>query len=534
MSFINELKRRNVFRVGIAYLVVAWLILQVADVILANIGAPGWVFQVILLLLAIGFPLNLLLAWAYELTPDGIRKDADIAVPTSVPRQTIHKLNYVIIGGLVMAVIYYALIRDRVDVDAEYSLQTLIARPSVIVFPFADTSADDGQDYLSLGITDELIMGLQRYKGFPVVSRSASLEYGDSGLSANEYANSLGAFYRVEGSISTGDDGIRVLATLSSAGDTQVWAERFQRVTEKAELLDIADELVAKVAAAVLQSEIQRVQRTDRPPTDAWEHYIRGLNVVLAFDPEKYQYARQHLDRAVEIAPDMAEAWWAIGELEVDYYVSQPLQEETDLEHLYTLISYFRKSHELSPFYAGACGCLGYVLMSVGQPDEARAVFNQAIEANPLSADLRVDHAQFLLWEGHYEEALENADLGLKLGSFSARRAYAWLVRSTVALAQGNPAAALEAVNRAVFISKDPFILPTAVALLYVLDKQEDAARLLDEMQESFPGISPRNPLLYGMLKPIDDILALQREKGKESGPVDVNEIYRVLSEVDH
>ena len=122
----------------------------------------------------------------------------------------------------------------------------------------------------------------------------------------------------------------------------------------------------------------------------------------------------------------------------------------------------------------------------------------------------------------------------MKLGSFSARRAYAWLVRSTVALAQGNPAAALEAVNRAVFISKDPFILPTAVALLYVLDKQEDAARLLDEMQESFPGISPRNPLLYGMLKPIDDILALQREKGKESGPVDVNEIYRVLSEVDH
>ena len=281
MSFFEELKRRNVFRVGTAYVVVAWLTMQVADVVLNNIEMPAWVFHLILLLLAIGFPVTLLLAWVYELTPDGIRKETDIAASTSVARQTGHKLNYVIIGALLVAVIYLVVFRGWIEVEGQVSLETLIARPAVIVFPFENASGDENQDYLAFGLTDELIAGLQHTRDFPVVSRNASLEYRDSDLSANEYANSLGASYRVEGSVSSSSDGIRVLVTLSGAGDNQVWAERFQRVAGQDELFDVADELVAKISAAVLQSEVRRVQRTDRPPADAWEHYVRGLSVVL-------------------------------------------------------------------------------------------------------------------------------------------------------------------------------------------------------------------------------------------------------------
>lgn len=533
MNFFNELKRRNVFKVATAYIVMAWLVMQIADVILNNVGAPGWVFRVILLLLGIGFILAMFFAWAYELTADGVKKETDIVNSASVGQHSGHKLKYVVVGALSMAVIYLVLNSNQANVDAQVSLQTLVARPAVIVLPFENTSGDENQDYLAFGLTDELIAGLQHTRDFPVVSRNASLEYGDSDLSANEYASSLGASYRVEGSISTGPEGIRVMATLSGAGDKQVWAERFQRVAGQAELFEVADELVAKIAAAVLQSEVRRVQRTDRPPADAWEHYVRGLSIVLDFDPDKYEYARSQLDQAVEIAPDMAEAWWAIGELEINNYLSQPMLEETDLEQLHTIISYFRKSHELSPFYAAACGCLGYMLTSVGQQDEALAVYKQALEANPMSARLRMDYALYLLWDGHYEEAMENADLVLKLGAFSIDRAFVWIVRSNVALAQGNPTEALEAVNRAIFISKDPFTTPTAVALLYVLGKQTEAKRLLDEMQQSFPGISPQNPLLYVMLKPIDDILVLQRERGEENGPVNVSEIYRLLNETE-
>ena len=128
---------------------------------------------------------------------------------------------------------------------------------------------------------------------------------------------------------------------------------------------------------------------------------------------------------------------------------------------------------------------------------------------------------------------MENADLALKLGAFSIDRAFVWLIRANVALAQDNSTGALEAVNRALFISKGPFIMPSAIALLYVLGKETEAERLLSEMQQSFPGISPKNPMLYWVLKPIDDILALQQESDEENGPADVNEIYRLLSKID-
>ena len=150
MSFFEELKRRNVIRVGAAYVVVAWLIMQVADVVLNNIEMPAWIFHLILLLRAIGLPVTVLLAWAYELTPDGIKKETYSAASASVARQTGHKLNYVIIGALVVAVIYLAVFRDWIDVDGQVSLQTLIARPAVIVLPFENTSGDENQDYLAL------------------------------------------------------------------------------------------------------------------------------------------------------------------------------------------------------------------------------------------------------------------------------------------------------------------------------------------------------------------------------------------------
>jgi tetratricopeptide (TPR) repeat protein len=229
----------------------------------------------------------------------------------------------------------------------------------------------------------------------------------------------------------------------------------------------------------------------------------------------------------------MAEAWWAIGELEIANYVVKSQLEKTGLEDLYTIIEYFRKSHELSPFHAAACGCLGYMLATVEQPDEARTVFSMAIEASPLSADLRLDYASFLLFEGRYEEATKNSDLALKLGSGSFDRASVWINRSIVALVEGNSAEALDAVNRAMFINKNVFHMPVAVALLYVVGEQEAAARLLDEMEKSFPGISPQNPVLHVILKPVDDILAMQRKRGEKNGPVSVNEIYKLLRNLD-
>ena len=210
-------------------------------------------------------------------------------------------------------------------------------------------------------------------------------------------------------------------------------------------------------------------------------------------------------------------------------YMTGPPASGDDFEELHNLIQYFRKAHEISPFHAAACGCLGYMLTAVGRPDEARIVYEQAIEAKPLSPDLRIDYAIYLTWSGRYEEALENAALALKLGPVSQDRAGVWTVRSIIALAQGDDKEALDAINRALFVNSDTFYSPTAVAMLYVLGHEDEAAKNLSDLQTLFPDLQPKNPVFYVMLKPIDDILAVRREQGKTNDPADVEEIYSIL-----
>jgi TolB-like protein/Tfp pilus assembly protein PilF len=529
LSLFNELKRRNVFKVGIAYLVIAWLIAQVLELVFSTFGTPEWVMKTVLVLLATGFGVALFLAWVYELTPEGIRKESGVVESAPVASKNRHKLHYAIIGLLALAASYLFIAKEQSTWDKETSIDTLVSRPSVVVLPFANISGDESQDYLAFGITDELIMGLQRLGNFPVVSRNASLSYGMTEITATEFAQNHGARYLLEGSVNVGRDGIRILANLSSAKGNQVWAERYQLESGSVDIFGVSYELIYKVSRAVLESEVNRVQRADRPPSDAWEHYIKGLQVVLTYDHQGYETARKHLDQAIEISPEMAEAWWALGELELMNYLTRPLVGDAKLDDLYVIINYFRKAHELSPFQAAACGCLGYMLTAVGQPDEARVVFEQAIEAKPLSADLRVDYAIYLLWAGRYEEALENTNLALKLGPVSQDRAGMWTVRSIIAFAQGKEQEALDAINRALFIRTETFYTPAAVAMLYVLGKRDEAAKLLHDMQSFFPGLEPKNPVFYVTMKPIDDVLITRREQGKINDPTDVEEVYSNL-----
>ena len=277
MSLIQELKRRNVIRVAAAYAVTAWLILQIADVILGNIGAPSWVFPTILMVLALGFPVALVFAWAFELTPDGLKREADVDRTTSITRQTGRRLDRVIIGVLAIAVVYFAWDKFMSGPDAEVVQTASADKASIAVLPFVNMSSDPEQEYFSEGISEELLNLLAKVPQFQVAGRTSSFEFKGQNDDLREIGQLLGVENILEGSVRKGADRIRISAQLiDAATGHQVWAEKFDRTIK--DIFELQDEITQKIAAKVAP-ELERAERkraSSRPKNlNAWD-LLRG------------------------------------------------------------------------------------------------------------------------------------------------------------------------------------------------------------------------------------------------------------------
>ena len=221
-SLFTELRRRNVIRVGLAYIVAAWLLLQVADVVLNNIEAPEWVFQAILLVVGLGFPLALLFAWAFELTPEGLKKEKDVDRSESVTHVTGRKLDFAIIGVLVLALGYFAydkfVIGTPVDessvaIDDEVS-NTEIPEMSIAVLPFVNMSSDPEQEFFSDGISEELLNMLAQFPGLRVAARTSSFQFKGQNQDIGKIADTLNVAHVLEGSVRKASTRLRITAQL--------------------------------------------------------------------------------------------------------------------------------------------------------------------------------------------------------------------------------------------------------------------------------------------------------------------------------
>ena len=186
LSLFSELKRRHVFRVGAAYLIAAWLLAQVLDLVLDAFPTPGWVMRAALVLLAVGFVIALLLAWAFELTSEGIRRESEVSAGSEPVRPRRRYAAYIFIaGGLVVALTLTLTNPDTPD--AKPDMAEIVARPSIVILPFDNVSGDASQDFVAFGLTDELINGLQAMGSFPVVSRDASLSFRAAGTRSTSW-----------------------------------------------------------------------------------------------------------------------------------------------------------------------------------------------------------------------------------------------------------------------------------------------------------------------------------------------------------
>jgi len=445
LKLFQELQRRNVFRVGIAYAVAGWVLLQVGDLVLENIEAPAWVIQAMMLVVALGFIAALIIAWAYELTPEGIKRDRDVERGQSIMHETGRKLDRIIMGFLLVAVAYFAV--DKFVLDLSRDAKPVLAEPPIIidiatpvagfsgraaiaVIPFVNMSNDPDQEYFADGITEDLITGLQSFQSFPIIARTSTFQYKGTSPDVREIAAALGAGYIVEGSVRKVNDEVRINVQLNDRHGQHVWAENYD--FEFKDVLRIQSELVSKVMLAIepelIISEADRTRFVRTEDMEAFDYFLRAAtNTFASFaftdlngevvTPERLELAREYATKAVELDPKFAAAWRMLNHIEGSYAVNYAyLFSEQELkEKIERGIEYGQRSRLLSPFEPTVCSCLAAMLLMSGDVEGARLLQEESLKQNPSSAIVHAVMAKILQVSGDDERALEEITLAKRL-----------------------------------------------------------------------------------------------------------------------
>ncbi len=299
MSFFSELKRRNVFRVSIAYLAAVWVLIEVADTIVSIISGPAWIPPVLVYSAALGFPLALVLAWIYELTPQGI-KATDDTVALKPGRFLDRKVDFAIIGLLVLAVGF--LVVDN------YVLQRPVERErSIAVLPFRNVSSDPEQDYFSDGISEDLLNLLAKVPDFRVIARSSSFSFRGDEVDIPNIAEQLNVSHVLEGSVRKAGDEIRISVQLVDARAETVWAETYDQTLD--DIFAVQDEIAASVLEQLQVTLLGTAPKADEVDPQAYNLFLQAKGILDEQNtPETFAIAEGLLRQASEIEPDIARA----------------------------------------------------------------------------------------------------------------------------------------------------------------------------------------------------------------------------------
>ena len=326
MSFFAELKRRNVVRVGIAYVVASWLLLQLTEVLTELLDVSTDVGKIVIILLIIGFVPALIFAWAFELTPEGLKRESQVDRSGSVTAQTGRRLDLFIIAVLVIALGYFIHdeIQDRSEEAAPPAATVAVSEPdpstappesnepSIAVLPFADMSEAGDQAYFSDGISEELLNLLVRVDGLKVASRTSSFAYKGTRQSISEIGEELKVDHVLEGSVRKAENRVRITAQLiDTATDRHLWSDTYDR--ELDDIFAVQDEIANAIVHA-LQNEFGTLDQTQNITVeaatsnlDAYELYLRARGLFIA--RQNLEESAALFERAVSMDPEFARAW---------------------------------------------------------------------------------------------------------------------------------------------------------------------------------------------------------------------------------
>jgi TolB-like protein len=536
-NFFAELKRRNVYKVAVAYAVVAWLLMQVASQIFPFFEIPNWIVRLVIVLLVIGFPIALIIAWAFEVTPEGIKRTE--AADAAGQRSRGVAWIYVVLIGAALSVGLFFVGRytaghattrptsEELRRGKQSEVTTAGLGKSIAVLPLINESGDPKDEYFSDGLSEELIAALTQISGLKVIGRSSSFRFKDRKEEPRAIGEKLGVSTLLDGTVRKQGDRVRIVAELVNAADgIQLWTQTFDRQLK--DIFAVQEEIARAVAESLKVTLLGTQENPSQIATnnvEAHNAFLQGHFHFLRRNVDDYSKAISFFDRAIELDPnyalayaERAEAWTMIGDLTGQRPTAYP-KARNDAERAVAIapalaearaalgwvrffgewkfadgLSELKRAKELSPTNPTANDLLARVIVYLGRIDEAERQAREAVELDPLSVSTQFNLARVLLIKGK----LDQADAaGRKVAELqpSSSSSHRWQV--LVAFQRGDGKTALREAQ----LEPDNGFRSFELALAYHLlgDRKEEDAALADLIAHAREGFAYQIAQIYAV-----------------------------------
>ncbi len=507
MSFFDELKRRKVYRVPALYLVVSWLVLQVADVFMEFLPLPEWTGSLIFVLLVLGFPVALVMAWAFQLTPEGLRRE-DGPGEEATQGSRLYKLDALIMISLLVVAGYAVYSHDwGGDSGGDLSPSRINA---IVVLPLEDLTNDPAQAYFVSGMHDALITELSKVEALSVISRTSAMAYKNTEKSVPQIARELGVDAVVEGSVLRAGSTVRVTAQLiEAATDRHLWAENYDR--ELTDILalygEVAREIVAQIRVKVTQGEAARLISSRTVDPAAYERYLQGRYLCENWSPPDMQQGIELMREAARLDPGYAPAQ---AELALCLQYSAFFNYVAPLDIYEEANAAARRAVELDEQLAEAHVALAGVLYYLDfNRAAAELQLQRALELNPGSVKALI-HSSWMLGEsGRFEDALPPTLRAIELDPLNTSANHAL---GQIYLLARDFDRAIEAFDKALAMDRGDPVLVSWPAWAYVEKGEFQRALELSRMAVE---LSDRAPLYVSQLAYIHTRMGHLDEAGR-------------------
>jgi len=394
MSLLSELKRRKVFKVGAAYLIIAWLIIQVADTVFPSFGIPDWAMRMMLLIVALGLPVALVLAWVFDMSADGVKIETGSG----------NRGFYLLIAVLTLLGSGWYWFSSQNDAQAELNLS-----PSIAVLPFVNLSGNADEEYFSDGMTEELLNVLAKVPKLEVAARTSVFEFKNKGGDIREIGRKLGVNHILEGSVRRDGETVRITAQLIRVSDGfHMWSNTYDRKLKS--IFALQDEIAQQVGTQLVSSLLGKTVAPHRSDIDpkAYDLYLKGRALLRA--RKQPLTAITQLRQATQLAPNFAPAWATLSlTIDISAYLSSMPQQAVIGTRLPQQLLAAERASSLSPNSALTLHALGNVARASGEFVNSESYYQQAIAADPTYADVREDYSELLTAVGRTREALNAA-----------------------------------------------------------------------------------------------------------------------------